>query len=362
MPEQQLSTDAVYSAIPTLHIDGRANDKVTAQLLAMEMREQEGGMSSLELRFSNFGSFAGGLADQVFEDSAVLKLGVVVDVYAGDVSGPTQIFHGPVTALEGRYPRSGPPELIVLAEDPLQLARMGRRTKTWDDATLADVIQKVASQLGLTPQVDGLDKNIGTQVQFNETDLQFLRRLLARYDADMQVVGTELHASPRASAQRNVIQLNMNSQLRELRVVADLADQVSETTVAGWDYQQGQAISATSQTTSYGPGSGNTGKDWLDQAFSSRSQHIAQFAALDTDEAQALADADFVQRLEGFVMAHGVAEGNPDLRVGTHLTLGGLGQRFNNTYYVTAALHRFDTNSGYETEFTAECAYLGGAM
>ena len=362
MPEQSLSTDAVYSAIPTLHVDGQANAKVTAQFLAMEMREQESGMSSLELRFSNFGSFADGSAGQMFDDGAILKLGAVIEIYAGDASGPTQIFKGSVTALEGRYPRSGPPELIVLAEDALQLARMSRRTKTWDDTTLGAIVKQVASQLSLTPLVDGLDTNIGTQVQFNETDLHFLRRLLARYDADMQVVGAELHASPRASAQRNVIQLNMNSQLRELRVVADLADQVSETTVTGWDYKQGQTISATNQTTSFGPGAGNTGSNWLQKALSTRSQHIAQFAALNTDEAQALADTDFAQRIESFVVAHGVAEGNPDLRVGTHLTLGGLGARFNNTYYVISALHRFDTNRGYETEFTAECAYLGGAM
>ena len=60
MPEQSLTQSAVYSAIPTVKIDGQANDKVTAQMLSMEMREQEGGMSALEMRFSNFGSFSTG--------------------------------------------------------------------------------------------------------------------------------------------------------------------------------------------------------------------------------------------------------------------------------------------------------------
>src|ERR1700743_3784981 len=99
MPKQPLTQDAVYSAIPTIQIDGQANDKVTAQLLSLEMREQEGGMSSLEMRFSNFGTFNSGLADMVFEDGAVLKLGAAVIVYAGDVSSPTEIFRGKVTAL-----------------------------------------------------------------------------------------------------------------------------------------------------------------------------------------------------------------------------------------------------------------------
>lgn len=104
MPEQPLTKNAVYSAIPTVRIDGQANDKVTAQLLAMEMREHEGGLSALELRFSNFGTFSGGLADMVFEDGATLKLGAAVEVYAGDVSSPTEIFRGKITASRGASP------------------------------------------------------------------------------------------------------------------------------------------------------------------------------------------------------------------------------------------------------------------
>ena len=89
---------------------------------------------------------------------------------------------------------------------------------------------------------------------------------------------------------------------------------------------------------------------------------LGQFANLDSTDAQALADAEFAQRARRFVVAHGLAEGNPSLRVGSFLSLVGLGPRFSNTYYTTATVHRFDTNSGYETEFTAECAYLGGAF
>jgi len=361
MPEQPLTTDAVYSAIPTIQVDGRFNDMIAGQLLGMEMREHETGMSSMELRFSNFGSFSGGLADLVFEDGKVLQLGTVLKVYAGNVNSPTEIFRGKVTALEGRYPRMGPPELIILAEDALQGARMKRRSKTWEVSSLGNIVTRIASQLGLAPVVSGLDVSIGTEQQFNETDLRFLRRLLARYDSDLQVVGGELHASPRGQVQRNAIELDMNSQLREVRVIADLAHQVTQVTATGWDYQQGQAISVTSKTNAFGRGSGQTGKDWLGRALSTRSEQLGQFSSLNAAEAQALVDAEFVQRMRRFAVAHGVAEGNPNLRVGSWLTLTGLGPRFSNDYYTTMAVHRFDTNKGYETEFTAESAYLGSA-
>jgi phage protein D len=93
-----------------------------------------------------------------------------------------------------------------------------------------------------------------------------------------------------------------------------------------------------------------------------RSEHLGQLAAVVTDaEARAVAEAAFAKRARGFVRVDGTAVGNPALRVGTHLRLTGLPRRWNNTYYVVRAEHRFDLISGYRTDFEAECAYLGEA-
>jgi phage protein D len=359
MAETPVTTAAVYSAIPTIKVDGQLNDKVTTQLISMKMCEHEAGMSDLELRFSNVGSYQGGTAGPVFEDGTILKLGAALIVYAGEVTSPTEIFRGKITALETFLKSNASSELTVLAEDALQGARMKRRTKNWDSTSLSDIVQQIANGLGLTPVTSGLDATIGAEQQVNESDLRFLRRLLARYDADLQVVGTELHATPRNQAQRNTIELDMNSQLHEVRILADVAHQATQVTATGWDFNQGQTVSVTSQTTSLGPGSGQSGSSWLQQAFSPRSEQLAQFATLNQSDAQALVDAEFAQRARQFVVARGKVEGNPTLRVGSYLTLTGLGPRFSNTYYTTSALHSFDNEQGYATEFTAECAYLG---
>ncbi|HEX7679078.1 MAG TPA: hypothetical protein VF713_13190, partial [Thermoanaerobaculia bacterium] len=64
------------------------SETISNQLLGMKMREQESGMSSMELRFSNFGSFASGVGDFVFEDGKALYLGATLKVFAGDVNSP----------------------------------------------------------------------------------------------------------------------------------------------------------------------------------------------------------------------------------------------------------------------------------
>ncbi len=355
------SSSAVINTAPTLRIDGQDNSMARSLLLAMEMTEQAGGMSALELRFSNINSRDDGSSDFAFEDGALLKLGAEIKIYGGDTLSPQQIFSGKVTALEASFPDKSSPELHVLAEDGLQVARLKRRTAVYDNATLAGIAQQIAGDLGLQPQVDGLTSNIGTQVQYNETDLGFLRRLLARYDADMQVVGTQLQVSPRSQVHRNQIELRLNFELRSLRVIADLAHQTTEVNLSGWDVKQGQAVQVSSQAGPTAPATGTPGSQILQNVFGQRKEHLGHLAVADSSEAQSVANAAFDARARRFVVAHGVTEGNPALRVGTSLKLSGLGQRFSNTYYVTRTRHRYNTTSGYETEFEAECAALGGS-
>jgi len=87
------------------------------------------------------------------------------------VSSPMEIFRGTITGLEAEFREEGPPELLILAEDAAQQARMARRTKTYEDMSLADLAQAVADRLGLQPVVNGLSERLGTWVQLNESDL-----------------------------------------------------------------------------------------------------------------------------------------------------------------------------------------------
>ncbi|OLE52299.1 MAG: hypothetical protein AUG51_18880 [Acidobacteria bacterium 13_1_20CM_3_53_8] len=361
MSEPQLSERAVYRARPTVRIESQEYPKVSELIVGLEMVEREGGMSALELRVSNLASDTEGGADFAFEDEQILKLGAKIQIYCGDEDAPQEIFQGKITGLEADFPAESSPELVVLAEDVFQRARMARRTKIHEDVTISGLANDLANQLGLTPTVTGFSDNIGTHVQLNESDLAFLRRLLALYDGDMQVVGTELHISPRADVQRGQLSLELHSQLRRARILADMAQQVTEVTVSGWDAAQGQRVTGTSRGANSGPGSGRTGSQCLSDTLGDRSEHIGHFAVTTSEEAQALADATFDLRARRFVCVDGTAEGNPGLRVGTHVELKGMGNRFNNTYYVVHARHRFDLTRGYETDFAAESAFWGQA-
>jgi phage protein D len=359
MAETPLSELALYSARPTVRIDSTEYPKVSELILAMEMIEREGGMSALELRVSNVASNPEGSADLAFEDDQILKLGASIQIYCGDENSPQEVFQGTITGLEADFPEAGPPELVVLAEDVFQQARMTRRTSIHENVSIADLASTLAGQLGLTPVITGFTEKIGTQVQLNESDLAFLRRILALYDGDLQVVGGEMHVSPRADVQRGALELALHGQLRRARVLADLAHQVTEITVSGWDPIEGRRISGASRGANSGPGSGQTGAQFLNDAIGERSHHVGHLALTTLGEAQAVAAAAFDSRARRFLSLEATAEGNPALRVGTNVMLKGMGNRFDNTYYVVRACHRYNLERGYETEFSAECAFLG---
>ena len=362
MLETALSQLAVYSARPTVRVDTREYPLVSELIAAMEVTEQEGGMSALELRLASVASDPEGGAGLAFESNAVLRLGANIAIYSGDESAPREIFQGLITGIEAEFPARGTLDVVVLAEDVFQRARLARRTKVYPNVSLADLAEELARQLGLKSVPTGFTTKLGPQVQLNESDLAFFRRLLNRYDGDMQVVGKELHVSPRGEVRRGSLHLDLYSgQLRRARVLADLSQQATAVTVAGWDPAQGRRVVGRSTGAHLGPKTGGrTGAEVLRDRDLPRAHHIGHLAVTSEAEARAVANAAFDSRARRFVSVEGTAEGNPFLRVGTHVTLNGLGSRFDNTYYVVRACHRFDKERGYETDFEAECAYWGG--
>jgi len=358
--EATLSRFSLYSARPTLRLGGERNQRLDNLLTNLCMEEDEGGLSRLELRFGNWVRTGSGTSEPAFGPDSPLRLGADIAVYAGDELGPQEIFQGRVSAIELRFTVDGAPECVVLAEDALQAARLARRSALYEDCSPADVVRRVANQLGLRAVVTGLESPLDTWVQINQSDLAFLRQLLERFDADLQIVGAELQVTPRSEVARGEIALAMFGQLIEARAIADLADQATSTSTAGWNPEEGAAVTyQATQTTHPGPGVGRTGAQWLAETFGERHEHVGHLAVRSAAEAEAVARAAFDERARRFVRVHGLAQGNPALRVGSTVALSGLSGWFDNRYRVTAAVHRFDVERGYTTAFDACCAYLG---
>src|SRR5207248_307158 len=122
-----------------------------------------------------------------------------------------------------------------------------------------------------------------------ESDLAFLGRILARFDADVQVVEDRLQAGPIAGEARATLRLAMGNQLLRARITADLADQGSEVRVGSFDPATGQPVLGTATSGTLGPGQGQDGPSLLRPLLDPAREHVGHQAALTESEARQLA-------------------------------------------------------------------------
>lgn len=344
---------------PTIRIGGTDYPLLSDNIERMRMREAVGGLSTLELAFTDWLSHDDGSAGYGATGGSPLQLGARIKLYAGQQLGPQEIFDGMITALEGEVGTGAAPSFVILAEDGLLKARRTRKSRTFEDQSPADIVNAIAGEIGLTPQVRGLSGPIRTWTQQNESDLAFLRRVLEEVDGDLQVVGDKLQAGPLARDQREAVDLTLGRTLIKARVTADLADQATEVRVGSFDPQSGEEVSESASTGELGPGAGTKGSEALSAAMGDVREHIGTRQPMTASEAQTIARTVFGRRARRFVRVEATSQGDARIRVGTWVTLAGLNPFFNNQYVVTEAVHRFDLAGGYLTEFRAESAFLG---
>lgn len=353
----------LLTAMPTVEIDGQAFPLIARNMERLRMTEALGGLSSLELTLTDALQQADGMPLHAAGGDSPLVLGAGARVFAGPAEqGASEIFDGQITAIEAEVREAGAPLFTILAEDRLFPARRIRRTRLFEDMSVGDVIEAVAGDHRLTAEIrDGLDPATRDWMQTDETDLAFLRRLLDWADADMQVVGDRLQVGRIGQDQRALVRLQAGNSLIRARITADIAEQVSEVRVAGFDPATGEPVSANADAAGHGPGSGRSGKDVLAEAFSAITMHTGRRSTMTDAEAQTLAEREGHKRARAFVRVEGSARGTGDLRVGSWVELAGVNPQFANQYAVTHAVHRWDRESGYVTDFTAQSAYLGEA-
>lgn len=356
------SAPSLYPSRPRILVEGRDEAALPEQLQSLLVEETTAGLYRCEMTLSNWGNKDGSL-NYLYFDRRTLDFGKKVTVEMGAGDGRGAIFEGRITGLEGRFVGSRPPELLVMAEDRLQDLRMTRRTRTFENASDADVIRQVAQAHGLTADVSVSGPTHRVIAQVNQSDLALARERARAAGAELWIEGDTLKARPRTGRGAGSLTLTYGQGLHELAVSADLAHQSTGFTVAGWDVSSKQAVhpEATASVVQGELNGGTSGSDILRQAFGARKQQVVHDLPVNEDEARALAEAHFARAARRFVLGNGVAEGDARLRVGAELELKRVGPLFEGKYTVTRVRHTFDLGNGFRTLFSVERPALGRA-
>jgi phage protein D len=349
-------------ARPRIRLDGTLQEALgESELQSLIVEETTLGLFRAEASFLNWGP-SGGQTGFLYFDRRTLDFGRTLSVELGPPGASGPVFAGRITGIEAHFPPERPPEIQVLAEDRFQDLRMSRHTRSFEQVTDADVIRTIASRHSLSAEVDLDGPTYPALVQLNQSDLAFLRERVAAADAELWMDDRTLYAQARSRRKAAEAELTWGKELLELSVLADLAHQRTSVRVTGWSPADKDAISEEAGESAIANElmGGRSGSAVLGQALATRIEPAARLAPLSRDEARGLAEADYRARARGFVRGYGRAEGNVQVRVGTQLSLKGLGPWFDGPYYVTLARHSFSLRDGYRTAFEVERPGLGG--
>jgi phage protein D len=201
------------------------------------------------------------------------------------------------------------------------------------------------------------------QAQVNQSDLAFLRERARAVDAEVWMAGTTLNAVARSRRNSGTLKMSYGRTLRQFSVLADLAGQRSSVTVNGWNVAGKSAISeqVDDSVVSNELHGDTSGASLLGSCFGQRKESLVHTVPVDSQTARAEAEAYFRVSARRFVVGHGVADADSQLRVGAYVDLQDIGPLFSGKYYLSEVTHLFDGTHGIRTEFTAERPGIGQA-
>lgn len=352
------------SSAPVFRVDDVREGGLARDLIRMEIDEDTGGMKRLAARFTAWGPRSRGAEEaELWFDRAVLDFGARLSVSIGTAGEDRTVFKGVVSGIEADHREGVEPEIVVFAEDDLMPLRLKHRFKTYTEATDEDLVRAIASEHGLTADVDAAGPTHAVVQQWNVSDLAFLRERARLLQADLWVLEGKLGFKTRDKRGGTEMSLVMGGNLVKLEARADLAHQRTEARISGYDIDERDSIdeSADDSTLSAETSGGVSGVALMDQVFGETRTFRVREAPAAPDQARDWAKGEMLRRARRFVTLRGITNGTPDLAVGGKLALERVAAPFlGGGYYVTRVTHSYDLIQGFRTAFEAERATVAG--
>ncbi|MFQ5881387.1 MAG: phage late control D family protein [Candidatus Methylomirabilales bacterium] len=279
-----------------------------------------------------------------WSDATLFQPGGVVEIQLGYVEALETVMVGEITGLELSFPEHARALLTVRGYDRLHRFRRGRRTRSYLQVKDSDVAQQIASDLGLTPDVEDSGEVHPYLLQMNQTDIDFLLTRARAIGYELLVEDKTLRFRKVKHDRGKVVALDFTHGLMTFYAYLSTADQVSQVTVRGWDLQAKQAlvgqaqasdVSGTMQGSQVGPAA-------AESLFGARTLAIVEHPVATQNEADLLAKGLLNDIALGYIIGEGTAVGDPAIKVGTVIELDGLGERFRGLYYLTQVVHVWD--------------------
>ncbi len=271
---------------------------------------------------------------------------------------------GEIAAIEADFNESSQATMTVRGYDISHRLYRGRHSRSFQNKKDSDIIKDIARETGIPiGKIDDtggphgyedINDASGYVFQHNQTNMEFLRGRAARHGFELFVEGGKLYFRKPTSGQTLALKWLQDFQKFQVRVTS--SEQVNDTEVRAWDYNQKQALIAQKSTPSnqvitaneFGQGR-NTSSAFNGQPNSPTLQVVNQ-TFFSQPEGESIAQALCDETARDFIQVEATASGNPRLFPGKAISLTEMG-KYSGTYYLTRVRHHL-VEGRYTTDFS----------
>jgi phage protein D len=300
-------------------------------------------------------------------DAELFREGNSVTIAFGYVDELEVLFDGEITQVSPSFPSSGVPTLSVNGHSRLHWLQRGKTTRTFQKMTDKQIIEKIAQDNGLQPQVEDPGITYDYIMQPNQTDLEFVRARAARIHFEVFVEAKTLIFRKMKEADEDIYTLVWGQTqqglsapntfpLVEFTPSMNARNATPSIKVRGYDPMTKQAIIAEAGTSDQNGTMGGSvkGGDVWQGAFQKPREFVRVSTPVQTHaEGVEHAKAIYNNKVINMTTGNGSTIGLPALRSGKVVKLEGLGPRFSGKYYLDQVTHTIG-QSGYTTAFSVK--------
>jgi phage protein D len=272
----------------------------------------------------------------------------------GDAKSTPRAVSGMITEITTSFPDGGSPELAIAGYDHGFPLTVGKNSRTWTKARDSEAAQEIASFNNLNAVILATEEKHAQIEQNQESDWEFLKKLADRNHFELYVDERRtLHFAKPNDKATAVVKLVYGQGLLSFKPEANLAGQISQVEVYGWDRKNKKAIVGRARAGEESGLSGKSAGQYLN-AFvrdpDKRPTLRLRQPVFSQAEADQRAKAALNEKAKQFLTGEGEAIGLPEVRPDRNVELARLGASFSKTYYIQQATHKIDSN-GYRTRF-----------
>jgi len=364
-----------YAPEVRIEIDNEDLSPATlADVLEVQVTLQEGELAGCSLTLTNWDAEKFTFK---YSDDARLDVGKRIVIKMGYAGRLQPLFVGQIVTFAPSFPESGQPTLALTGTDRLVLLRDAKPAsstgriykKEKQDWKIARV---VARRHGLDFEATREGPEHEEVNQGDQDDLAFLLDRARRINFDCYITVDPntrrdvLHfIKPKdkyAGGTLEVFEFRWGESLISFAPKLTISRLFSKVTVRGWDPRTKKAFehTALAKDLAKSGSDGRSGGEIIGASLGDKEERIVDMSIRTRREAQELAESVLAETAKQFLTGSGKVMGEPDLRVGSLVSLKGIGPRFEGEYEVCKVEHSFGSG-GYLTSFDVKRQREGSA-